>query len=256
MSSGLATVTREAYRRPLPESVRQIADRATLGAVETWKVLVVAGALVLVAAACGDSGDDTTTTVPATIPPTAAPTTVPPQTTLPPESTTTTLIETTTTTNTTLPPSEVFVTTGGLGSVRVGQTVEQAEEASGLTLTPEADPISDDCFFVTVADDPVYAGVAFMVYENAIGRVDVGPPSPITTRSGAGIGTTVEQLNALFPGQIEDASEFVVDGTAVMFVPRDEADAQFRVIFVTEGDVVTGFRSGVLPPVGFGEGCA
>ncbi len=235
--------------------MRQTAIRATLGTVKTWKPLVVAGLLALVGGACGDTGETTTTTVPATTPPTVAPTAVPPQTTLPP-ATTTTLIDTTTTTNTTLPPSDVFVTTSGLGAIRVGQTVEQAEEASGLALTPEADPISEDCFFVTVADDPVYAGVAFMVNEGTIGRVDVGPPSTITTRSGAGIGTTVDQLNALFPGQIEDASEFVIDGTAVMFVPRDEADAQFRVIFeIVDGATAT-YRSGVLPPVGFGEGCA
>ncbi len=226
-----------------------------MGSVKNWQGLLVVGLLALVGAACGDTGETTTTTVASTTPATVAPTTAPPQTTLPPE-TTTTIPETTTTTNTTLPPSEVFVTTNGLGAIRVGQTVEQAEEASGLTLTPEADPISEDCFFVTVADDPVYAGVAFMVNDGSIGRVDVGPPSTITTRSGAGIGTTVDQLNALFPGQIEDAGEFVIDGTAVMFVPRDEADAQFRVIFETVDGAVANYRSGVLPAVGFGEGCA
>ncbi len=225
--------------------------------MKTWKCLAAVVTLALAAAACGDTGETTTTTAASTSPPTTAPPATLPgsATTLPPETTTTT-IQQTTTTNTTLPPSEVFVTTSGLGAVRVGQTVEQAEEASGLTLTQEAEPIGEDCFFVIVADDPVYTGVAFMVYEGAIGRVDVNPPSTITTRSGAGIGTTVDQLNALFPGQIEDAGQYVIDGTAVMFVPRDESDAQFRVIFETVDGTVANYRSGILPPVGFGEGCA
>ncbi len=218
-----------------------------------WKALVVVG---LLAAACGDSGDTTTTTVPATSPPVTETTEVPLETTTTLPAETTTTVEATTTTNTTLPPSEVFVTTGGLGAVRVGQTIEQAEEASGLDLEAEPSPISEDCFFVTVAGDPVYEGVSFMVSEGTIGRVDVNAPSTITTRSGAGIGTTEQQLNDLFPGQIEDAGQYIIDGTAVMFVPRDEADAEFRVIFETVDGVVASYRSGILPPVGFGEGCA
>lgn len=223
-----------------------------VGGVKWWKVLVV---VALLAAACGDSGDTTTTTVPDTIPPVTETTAAPPQTTtIPPETTTT--IEATTTTNTTLPPSEVFVTTGGLGAIRVGQTVAQAEEASGLTLEEEPVPLSEDCFYVTVRDDPVYDGVSFMVSEGTIGRVDVQGPSTITTRSGAGVGTTEQQLRDLFPGQIEDASQYSLDTPAVMFVPRDEADAQFRVIFELTDGTVTGYRSGILPPVGFTEGCA
>jgi hypothetical protein len=104
-------------------------------------------------------------------------------------------------------------------------------------------------------DESAYAGVSFMVENDRIVRIEVSDGSPVTTRSGAGIGISQSSLEAMFPGQIEAAPDFVVDGTAVQFVPADDADAQYRVVFVLEDGVVSQFRAGVLPAVGYGEGC-
>lgn len=215
-------------------------------------------ALALVAAACGDSG--TTTTVPTTggTTSTAADTT----TTLPPVTTTTTTSAPTTTTLppitvTTLPGVEgLSVSTVGLGGLRVGLTVEEAEEATGLDLVGELDPdISEDCYFVTVDGDDRYEGVLVMIYKDQIGRVEIVPPSQITTRSGAGIGMPADDVRALFPGRIEQANEYTIDGEAIAYVPADEIDAEYRVVFVIDQGVVGSYRAGILPPVGFGEGC-
>lgn len=212
----------------------------------------IVGLVLLLAAACGDSGGETTTTPP-TAPATAAPTTPPTvtTTTLPPETTTTVA-------TTVAPASDVSVSIRSIGPVRIGMTVSEAEDASGLTLVGEPDPtISENCYFVAPDGAPGYEGVSFIVVDDRIGRVDIDPPSTITTRSGAGIGSTEQELRDLFPGQIEDAAEFIVDGRAVMFVPQDEVDEDYRVIFeLDEQSTVARFRSGVLPPVGFGEGCA
>ncbi len=212
----------------------------------------IVGLVLLLAAACGDSGGETTTTPP-TAPATAAPTTPPTvtTTTLPPETTTTVA-------TTVAPASDVSVSIRSIGPVRIGMTVSEAEDASGLTLVGEPDPtISENCYFVAPDGTPGYEGVSFIVVDDRIGRVDIDPPSTITTRSGAGIGSTEQELRDLFPGQIEDAAEFIVDGRAVMFVPQDEVDEDYRVIFeLDEQSTVARFRSGVLPPVGFGEGCA
>ncbi len=99
-------------------------------------------------------------------------------------------------------------------------------------------------------------GVAFMVLDGIVARMEIGPPSALTTRSGAGIGITEEQLRAMFPGQIENADNSVVDGTALAFVPDDEIDRAYRAIFVTDNGVVIEYRVGLLPAVTLGEGCA
>ena len=216
--------------------------------------------LLLVFAACSSGEADTTTSSSTTT--TAAITTPAPTTTATTTSTTTTTTTSTTTTTTLAPPvtlarSSIFVTTIGMGPIDIGMTVEEAEAAAGFTLDGEPDPqVSEDCYYVTPpADQAAYEGVAFMVVDDAIARVDVGGMSEVTTRSGAGIGISQAALEAMFPGQIEAAPDAVVDGTAVQFVPRDEKDNQYRVIFVLTDGLVSQLRAGILPAVGYGEGC-
>lgn len=212
-------------------------------------------ALTLIAAACGGSDDATATTTTTTL----ATTTAAPTTTAPPPTATTTTVEASTTTETppsTLPPSKPFVTTVGLAGVIVGMTVEEAEETSGFKLVGELDPdVSEVCYFVTPTEASGLTGVSYMVYQDAIARVDISPPSQTTTRSGVGIGVDSDLLFELFPGQIEEAPQFTIDGLALMYVPKDEVDADYRIIFDIEEGRVAAYRSGILPPIGFGEGC-
>ncbi len=196
----------------------------------------------VLAAGCGDTADTTTTLAPVTAAPTtAAPTTVPP-TTLPP------------TTTTLAPPAlgqNDVVTIGGLGEVRVGMTVEAASAAAGRALVGDPD-IDPDCYFVVPEG---LDGVLFMVTSGTIARVDI-VEGGITTRSGAGIGSTEQEIKDLFPGQIEVAPHAYVEGNYLTFVPVDEGDDQFRVVFETDGEVVTSYRAGRIPEVEFIEGCA
>ena len=205
-------------------------------------------ALALVVAACGGDDDDaatstTTTAVSATSTTVAATTTTAPATT----------------TSTTFPPDAALtenatVTTVGLGPVFIGMTVDEAAEAARMSMVGEVDPDTPGCFFIR----PQYGleGVSFMVLDGAIARVDINPPSTITTRSGAGIGMSEEALRELFPGQIEAAPTYVVEREGLQFVPRDENEAEFRVVFEMENGVVAAYRSGKLPGVGSAVGCS
>ena len=219
-------------------------------------------AVLLVAAACGDSGTDTATTLSAAVATTSAPTTLPPTLSAP-----TTLAPTTSTpttvTVTTLPPSSTttvvdpistsdFVTIGGLGAVRVGMTMEEAEAAAGLELAGEPDVrINEGCYFIS----PVgLDGVTFMVTDGTIARVDI-VSGPITTRSGAGIGSTEQEIKNLFGDQIVVSPHAYVEGHYLTFVPVDEGDDRYRVVFETDGREVTQYRAGRLPEVDYVEGC-
>ena len=215
---------------------------------QTTAILV---ALAVLTAACSSNGEADTTVV--------DPTTT---TTTPPPQTTTTLF----TPITLAPDSEGAVPLGasltqssnistvGMGPVLVGMTVAEAEAAAGMRLIGEPDPDLPDCYFVE--PESGIPGVRFMVYEERIGRVDVYASGTVTTISGARIGMTEEEIRALFPGQIEEGFDFRADGRALVFVPIDEVDRDFRVVFEVEDGAVTGMRGGILPPVQLGEGCA
>lgn len=213
-----------------------------------WKMkLAAVAALALVAAACGDdgSGDTTTTTTQAAT------------STTQPTTTTTTQAATTTTSGAVIDANideGSKVTTLGLGPVRVGMTPEEASAAAGFPLTVD-NPLDDPSCYYLLAD-PVLPGVGFMVTEGRVARVDVWD-GPVTTRSGAGIGMTEDEIKALFPGQIEEEPHQYSDGKYLIFVPVDEADKDYRVIWETDvSGVVTQYRAGVLPEVSFVEGCA
>ena len=207
----------------------------------TW---MFAGILLVALAACSDTPevvDETTSTTEPT--------------------TTTTLIVTTSTEATTttvagpgLTPDS-NVTLRALGPVILGMNVSDAAEAAGLTLSGELDPeVADNCFYVTPDDS--MKGVSFMVFENAIARIEIDDPSGVTTRSGAGIGTTRDELLEMYPDNIEETNEAVIEGQAMGFVPNDNADADYRIFFeLDEDDVVVRFRVGSKPAVDFTEGC-
>lgn len=220
----------------------------------------------------GADGADTTTTVPT---PTAAPVTTsipfacgadPATTSVDTAPTTTTTFTTTSTaapgvdpTDTTDSEAPLVPTLGpnsslstvGLDRVTFGLTVSQARAAAGTEMTP-CEP-AGDCHRVTPAVAP--NGISFLVHEGTIERVDIAAGSPITTVSGAGIGTTVAELAELFGDQLEEVD--LGGGTVdLIFVPSAENDAEFRVAFTTVGGAVETMRAGRLPMVLEDDPCA
>lgn len=142
------------------------------------------------------------------------------------------------------------LSTVGLDTVTFGLTVAQAERASGHDLI--ACGAVTDCYRVTPDGAP--SGISFVVDDGTIERVDIVGDSPINTLSGAGIGSTDEDLDDLFGEQLErvDLGGGRVD---VVFVPTDENDQEFRVVFTTLDGVVESLRSGRLPLVLEAETC-
>ncbi|NNE74697.1 MAG: hypothetical protein HKN26_13605, partial [Acidimicrobiales bacterium] len=63
-----------------------------------------------------------------------------------------------------------------------------------------------------------------------------------------GIGTAADRVRELFGAQLEErAHPTKLGATELVFVPRDETDAAFRVVFETDGQAVTTLRAGRLP---------
>jgi len=145
------------------------------------------------------------------------------------------------------------ISTLGLGPVYMGDTLAEVTEKIGVELSP--DDLGDEtCRFYVAPGGP--PGVRFMVAFDRIARVDIDDPSVITTRSGAGIGSTKSDIIGLFGNKIVPSPHPYTDGEYLTFVPEDEKDANLRIIFETNAEgTVVGFRTGQLPEVEYIEGC-
>ena len=144
------------------------------------------------------------------------------------------------------------VSTAGLGPVKIGMTVRQAERAGG-DLRWQGSALHG-CRYLRPADRRIEA--SFMVIDRRITRVDVSRPG-IRTPSGFTVGSSERAVRRAFAGRLRiTRHEYKRGGYYLEFVPRDRTDAGRRVIFETNGRSVTYIRAGRLPQVRYIEGCA
>ncbi|MBG1269390.1 hypothetical protein [Nostoc sp. WHI] len=147
--------------------------------------------------------------------------------------------------------SKLFI--NGIGPVRVGMTVPQAAKAAGTQLV--GDPPNNNCYYVKPQNEP--KNLSFMVTGGRISRIDVRQNTQITTLKGAKISDTEAQIKSLYPGKIEVTShKYVKDGHYLTFVPKDRDDQNYRLVFETDGKIVTKLRAGKLPEAEYVEGCS
>ena len=139
----------------------------------------------------------------------------------------------------------------GIGPIRVGMTVAEAERASGVRLVQAYGDAA--CAVFAPQGEP--EDLRFVVTNGRIATVETFN-SLIQTVSGANVGDTVDEVLAMYPGRLEvRPSEAVPNGQDLIFVPRDQGDRRFRVYFVTQNGQVIQIRAGRLPEVSWYEGC-
>ena len=134
------------------------------------------------------------------------------------------------------------VSTVGIDRVMFGMTVHDAQVAAGSRFTPVT-PIGN-CYLVTPDDGQ--AGLTFWVVAGTVERVDVDTRT-ITTRSGAGIGNTEDRIHEMFGERIYTTPLPDGSGNLLAYVPKDVADATYRVMFLTNGVQVIRLWAGRLP---------
>lgn len=152
------------------------------------------------------------------------------------------------------------VAINGIGPVREGMTVADAAEAAGVELVAVAgaDPTNTVCTYVRPAPGSgLENDLAFMVSEGTIARVDV-TGSRVATVSGIKVGSTEAEVLSTYPDQIAVTAHKYTGPTGhyLTFVPQDPVDGGYRVVFETDGQVVTEYRAGRLPEVEYVEGCS
>ena len=154
-----------------------------------------------------------------------------------------------------VPPDVWQVSLRGIGPVRYGMTVAEATRATGQPLSA-VDSGNDNQWACGYVEPGATRGVSFMTAEGRVVRADVSNPT-IRTLSGIGVGSSEADVRQAYGGRIVSAPHVYGDNGDVdlIFVPRDRADRDYRVVFeVIDGYVVT-YRSGLYPAVTYVEGC-
>lgn len=137
------------------------------------------------------------------------------------------------------------LTTVGLDEIFFGDPVDVAAEKVGTEWIGLPEPGNvPQCYTVQPAGGP--QGTVLTVVDGRIERVDIVTPA-ITTRSGYGAGSTEAEILEAFDELIEVTP--IDGGNELVFVPTDEVDRDFRIIWTTDGTTVTAMRAGRVPVV-------
>jgi hypothetical protein len=138
------------------------------------------------------------------------------------------------------------VTPDGIGAVRVGMS---ASEAIGVTVDASDAPLTQTCAYVKAGRVP--AGVGVMANGGVVARIDVDSGT-VATAEGARIGDSEARIRALYAGRVTEQPHKYTSGRYLIVTPADPAR---RIVFETDGRVVTAFRAGRQPEVEWVEKC-
>lgn len=155
--------------------------------------------------------------------------------------------------------SETTLTPEGLGSVRIGMTKRQAEQALGKKLRVEYPMTTDDnsCSYAYRADGKD-RDIGYMLIDGRIARIDIGViplRAKIVTTAGVGRGSTESAVRKAYGKRLQVSPHPYGDDDNWHYLTADEPDHKRGIIFETDGKRVTSFRAGIYPALGYIEGC-
>jgi len=141
----------------------------------------------------------------------------------------------------------------GIGTIRVGMTIAEVEQQLGGTARIERIEPGDACGYAFLASVP--GGISFMLAGDTVVRVQVDTTG-ILTEAGVGAGTTEASTLTRYGGLIRVEPHPYTGPEGHYLIVDDPAWPGYRMIFETDGNVVTSFRAGRLPEADLIEGCA
>jgi hypothetical protein len=141
----------------------------------------------------------------------------------------------------------------GIGDLRIGMTLSEAEQAARSQLVPNG-KIDRKCYYVRPPKGS--QNISMMVVEGRIARIDINPGSSIKTLSGAGIGDSEQQIEKLYYDRLKVTPHKYTAGHYLTFLPIGKIDRNYRLIFETDGRQVVNYRVGRMPEVAYIEGCS
>lgn len=147
----------------------------------------------------------------------------------------------------------------GLGPVRIGMTVDQAERALGARLRPRSVQEPSGCWITQRADgqDP---GVAYMVVYDQIRRIDLHAHNKhvpgVRSATGVGIGSTEQSAYRAYGARLSVAPHKYTAADGGHYLTVDTPDGRSGLVFETFGGRITQVRAGLRPELDYVEGCS
>lgn len=137
-----------------------------------------------------------------------------------------------------------------LGPMAIGDTLAEASGALGAAI-----PTAEGACFVTNIDQDPYSPL-LSVQDGAVSMIEVFSPGQFT-RSEIGVGTAEADVRAVYGERLEEQPS--PDGNAnrklLVFVPADEADQIYRLVFELENGSVISMRNGLTQVALSGIAC-
>lgn len=150
-------------------------------------------------------------------------------------------------------PTSWIARADGVGPVRVGMRVGPTARLINATARTERIEPDESCGQAFLSTAP--KGVSFMVEGDTIVRVDVDSVG-VKTEEGIAVGSTEAEVRAQYK-TLAKVSAHPYEGPKGHYITVDRAgERRFRMIFETDGKVVTRYRVGRRDAVDLIEGCA
>jgi hypothetical protein len=149
-------------------------------------------------------------------------------------------------------PTSWTVSADRYGPVEIGMNTGEVRTLLGPLLVPR-DSLSPECDYLAIGPDG--PEVFFMVVGGQLVRVDVRD-SAVATSAGARIGHSEAMIGRLYGAdRVMSTPHAYTDGHYLTVAPAGAGD-DHRLVFETDGRAVTEYRAGLLPMVGWVEGCS
>lgn len=133
----------------------------------------------------------------------------------------------------------------GLADLEIGKPIPQ-----GSSFVAGNDEISEGCLTAVSRDYPdVYA----MTIDGVVKRISVAEGSDVKLFEGVGAGSTLAEVREAFPGFVETPHKYTGPQGKYLTQPGDDPRLRFEIS--PEGRV-TQVHVGVMPQLGYVEGCA
>lgn len=155
----------------------------------------------------------------------------------------------------------------GIGPVKIGMTVQEAERPLGAKLDPISTTFGNECW-VTSRSDKKDRAIQYLVEDENIAAIDVYPPAAetfplpipaIKTLEGIGVDSTEEQIRRAYgkSAKKERASYFDEDNKDTVYRIHVENPAKkLGMIFDVQYGRVLNFSVGTLEAINRMEGCS
>jgi len=141
----------------------------------------------------------------------------------------------------------------GLGPMTIGMHVNEVERATGMEVDVSSD-FSPQCRYGRLVGGP--HDLFLMFSRRVLVRIDIGAESAIETDRGIGVGDPISKVEDAYGDELQsEPHPYLGDrGSYLIFDPEPEDG--LLMIFETNRQSVTSFRSGFEEQVRYIEGCA